>query len=74
MLLDSRQFDMHFGDCISHMADMPGESVDMSVFSPPFPAGFFLLPVPPWIPASLSAILTIFKWADCPKTNPQAGR
>lgn len=25
-------------DCITHMADMPAESVDMSVFSPPFPS------------------------------------
>ncbi len=32
-------FSLHHGDCIEHMAsDMPFNSVDFSVFSPPFPA------------------------------------
>lgn len=31
-------FHLHKGDAISHMADMPAESIDFSVFSPPFPA------------------------------------
>lgn len=31
-------FHIHHGDCITHMASMPPASVDMSVFSPPFPA------------------------------------
>lgn len=29
---------LHRGDCITHMPDMPAASVDMSVFSPPFPS------------------------------------
>ncbi len=31
-------YHIHHGDCIEHMRDMPPQSVDMSVFSPPFPA------------------------------------
>jgi hypothetical protein len=39
MLLESDQlYDIVLGDCIPTMADMPAESVDFSVFSPPFPA------------------------------------
>lgn len=39
MLLKSdEQYRIHFGDCITHMADMPAQSVDFSVFSPPFPS------------------------------------
>lgn len=39
MLLESNQeYSIHLGDCIPHMADMPENSVDMSVFSPPFPS------------------------------------
>jgi DNA modification methylase len=39
MLLSSaKPYHIHLGDCIPHMAQMPGASVDMSVFSPPFPA------------------------------------
>lgn len=40
MLLHSgEQWRIHDGDCIPHMAeDMPPASVDMAVFSPPFPA------------------------------------
>jgi DNA modification methylase len=33
-----REYHIHHGDCIEHMADMPRASVDLSVFSPPFPA------------------------------------
>lgn len=33
-----QEYYVHLGDCITHMPDMPAESVDMSVFSPPFPA------------------------------------
>lgn len=36
--LPSKPFHIHHGDCITHMAEMPPASVDMSVFSPPFPA------------------------------------
>ena len=32
------EYDIHLGDCIPHMAEMPSASVDFSVFSPPFPA------------------------------------
>lgn len=33
------QWNIHEGDCIPHMMeDMPAESVDMAVFSPPFPS------------------------------------
>lgn len=39
LLADNQQYDIHHGDCIPHMADeMPPESVDFAVFSPPFPA------------------------------------
>jgi len=31
-------FTIHHGDCIEHMATMDASSVDMSVFSPPFPS------------------------------------
>ncbi len=32
------EYHVHFGDCITHMAEMEKASMDMSVFSPPFPA------------------------------------
>lgn len=38
MLLPSEQFAVHLGDCIPHMATMPAQSIDFSVFSPPFPS------------------------------------
>lgn len=39
MLKDKQQWAIHEGDCIPHMVeDMPEQSVDMAVFSPPFPA------------------------------------
>lgn len=39
MLLSDTEWHIHHGDCIPHMLeDMPEQSVDMSVFSPPFPA------------------------------------
>lgn len=39
LLTDDREWDIFHGDCIPHMAeDMPAESVDMAVFSPPFPS------------------------------------
>jgi len=38
MLTINQQFHVHHGDCITHMAEMEAESVDFSVFSPPFPA------------------------------------
>lgn len=38
LLHEGQEYNVHHGDCITHMATMPGESVDFSVFSPPFPA------------------------------------
>lgn len=38
LLKPDEEYAIHHGDCINHMADMPPASVDMSVFSPPFPA------------------------------------
>lgn len=37
-ILNGEPWAIHFGDCIRHMPDMPPNSVDMAVFSPPFPA------------------------------------
>lgn len=38
-VFDNAEWDIHFGDCIPHMLDdMPEESVDFSIFSPPFPS------------------------------------
>lgn len=38
LLADDKAFAIHHGDCIPHMLEvMPAQSVDMAVFSPPFP-------------------------------------
>ena len=38
-ILNGEQWHIHEGDCIPHMAqDMPPESIDCAVFSPPFPS------------------------------------
>ena len=38
-ILNGKNWHIHHGDCIPHMAsDMPAESVDFAVFSPPFPS------------------------------------
>lgn len=37
-MLPTDPFHVYHGDCIPHMASMPPASVDMAVFSPPFPA------------------------------------
>ncbi|QDV86958.1 DNA-methyltransferase [Planctomycetes bacterium TBK1r] len=38
-VFNNKEFDIHHGDCITHMMDeMPESSVDFSIFSPPFPA------------------------------------
>lgn len=38
-LVGTDRWAIHFGDCIPHMWEvMPAESVDMAVFSPPFPS------------------------------------
>lgn len=39
LALNDNEYHIHHGDCIPHMLeDMPESSVDMAVFSPPFPA------------------------------------
>lgn len=38
LLAENQEYHVHHGDCIEHMATMPAASVDMSVWSPPFPA------------------------------------
>lgn len=38
MLTANEKYAVHFGDCVEHMATMPDASMDMSVFSPPFPS------------------------------------
>lgn len=38
ILPDGKQFDVVHGDCILEMAEMPPASVDLAVFSPPFPS------------------------------------
>lgn len=38
LLANEQTHAIHLGDCIPHMAEMPAESVDFSIFSPPFPA------------------------------------
>lgn len=37
-ILNGQQWHIHRGDCITHMHEMPEQSVDFSVFSPPFPS------------------------------------
>ena len=37
-ILKGKEFEIVNTDCIEHMATMPDHSIDMSVFSPPFPA------------------------------------
>lgn len=38
MLTESERYKVVLADCIEHMATMPPASVDMAVFSPPFPS------------------------------------
>ena len=38
LLSDNESYHVHHGDCIEHLATMPAASIDMSVFSPPFPS------------------------------------
>lgn len=37
-VLNGGKYYVHHGDCIPHMAELPPQSMDMSVFSPPFPS------------------------------------
>lgn len=38
--MTDKPWHLHHGDCIAHMHEMERESVDMAVFSPPFPSTF----------------------------------
>ena len=38
LLTGTTLWHVHHGDCIPHMAEMPERSIDLSVFSPPFPS------------------------------------
>lgn len=38
MFPSESEYHIHRGDCIEYMATMPAASIDLSVFSPPFPA------------------------------------
>src|SRR4029077_3139070 len=38
MLAKNEEYKVILGDCITEMAKMPAGSIDLSVFSPPFPA------------------------------------
>lgn len=40
MLGNNEEYVVFHGDCIEHMREMPPESIDFSVFSPPFPSLF----------------------------------
>lgn len=37
-MIDFDRWHVHDGDCIEHMAELPPDCFDMSVFSPPFPS------------------------------------
>lgn len=45
-ILNSENYFVFHGDCIPHMWDMPAESVDFAVFSPPFPSLFSYTSLP----------------------------
>lgn len=38
LLQDNQKWNLYHGDCIPHMADMPENSIDFSIYSPPFPS------------------------------------
>ena len=37
-LLNGKRWQLHHGDCVEHMAKLPPTSIDLAVFSPPFPS------------------------------------
>lgn len=41
---DIELFHIYHGDCIPHLLEMPGESIDFACFSPPFPSTFAYTP------------------------------
>lgn len=45
-MLLTGEYEIHKGDCIPHMAEMPAASVDFAVFSPPFPSLFSYTSLP----------------------------
>lgn len=46
LIPEGREFHIHHGDCITHMADMPARSVDFCIYSPPFPAVYSYTSLP----------------------------
>jgi DNA modification methylase len=40
LLSDGQDYYVYHGDCIPHLREMPRRSVDLAVFSPPFPSTF----------------------------------
>src|ERR1044072_8826990 len=38
LLKKDELYKVHFGDTITHLADMPDESIDHAIYSPPFPS------------------------------------
>lgn len=40
LLLGDMDCHVHLGDCIEHLSKMPAQSIDFSIYSPPFPAVF----------------------------------
>lgn len=40
------EYRVHHGDCIPHLAEMPARSVDMAVYSPPFPSVYAYTSLP----------------------------
>jgi DNA modification methylase len=44
LIPNGKNWHVHHGDCIEHMAEMPAASVDFTVFSPPFPALYAYTP------------------------------
>jgi DNA modification methylase len=45
-ILNGERWHIEHRDCIEHMATMPAESIDFSVFSPPFPSVFAYTSLP----------------------------
>tara|TARA_R100001594_G_scaffold139640_2_gene184220 strand:+ start:917 stop:1780 length:864 start_codon:yes stop_codon:yes gene_type:complete len=37
-MMNDQEYQLHLGDCIPHMAELPDQCFDFSVFSPPFPS------------------------------------
>lgn len=46
MIPEGSEYAIHHGDAIPHMAEMPAASVDLAVFSPPFPSVYAYTSLP----------------------------